>query len=298
MNCFDLYEHVLQKFPVPGDRIYNVYETVVATVLEVPKIVAKKGTKQVGQCVSAERGSMITVVMAVSATGHALPPAYIFPRTRWNDTLMIGAPFGNLGLVNSPTSAWINSILFVKVLKHIKKYSRCSNEDKIILLMDNHESHCSYEAVKYAKENGIVFVTFPPHYTHRLQPLDVGILGAFKSKMEISMNDWMAMNAGKKIKIHDLAHLTKEPFIQSFNQHNITKVFKKTGLWLFSRLAFTDEDFDASYVTDRPDPEQVISALSTHENPDTFVEQPQRLSTSLLPTLHTEPGKSGYCKTV
>jgi len=99
--------------------------------------------------------------MTVSATGHALPPAYIFPRARWNDTLMIGAPSGSLGLVNSPTSAWINSTLFVKVLKHIKKYSRCSNEDKIILLMDNHESHCSYEAVKYAKN--IVLVTFPPH---------------------------------------------------------------------------------------------------------------------------------------
>jgi len=74
------------------------------------------------------------------STGHALPPAYIFPRPRWNDTLMIGAPFGSLGLVNSPTSAWINSILFIKVLEHIKKYSKCLNEDKIILLMINHES--------------------------------------------------------------------------------------------------------------------------------------------------------------
>jgi len=247
---------------------------------------------------------MITVVMTVSATGQALPPAYIFPRARFNDNLMIGSPFGSPGLVNSPTSAWINSILFVKVLEHIKKYSRCSNEDKIILLMDNHESHFSFEAVKYAKENGIILVTFPPHCTHRLQPLDVGIFGPFKSKMKISMNDWMAMNPGKTLKIHDLAHLTKDPFIQSFNQHNNTKAFKKSGLWPFSRLAFTDVDFAASYVTDRPNPEQVFPAPSTHENPDTFaeqslilstsVEQPQILSTSLSPTLHIEPSKSEY----
>lgn len=46
-----------------GDCIYNVDETGVATVLEPPKVVAKKGTKQVGQSVLAERGSMITVVM-------------------------------------------------------------------------------------------------------------------------------------------------------------------------------------------------------------------------------------------
>jgi len=48
-------------------------------------------------------------------------------------------------------------MLFVKVLEHIKKYSRCSNEDKMILLMDNHESNCSFEAVKYAKGNLLHF---------------------------------------------------------------------------------------------------------------------------------------------
>jgi len=52
------------------------------------------------------------------------------------------------------------------------------------------------------------------------------------------------------------------------------------------------------------DPEQVFPAPSTHENPDTFaeqplilstsVEQPQILSPSLSPTLHIEPSKSEY----
>jgi len=113
--------------------------------------------------------------------------------------------------------------------------------------------------------------------------------------MKISMNDWMAMNPGKTLKIHDLSHLTKEPFIQSFNQHNITKAFKKSGLWPFSRLVFTDEDFAASYVTGRPNPEQVFPAPPAHENLGAFAEQPQILSRSLPPTLHTESGKSGYC---
>lgn len=103
------------------------------------------------------------------------------------------------------------------------------------------------------------------------------------------------MSAEKTLKIHDLAHLTKEPFIQSFNQHNITKAFKMSRLWPFSRLVFTDEDFAASYVTKRSDPEQVVPAPSTHGNPDTFVDQPQSLSMSLSPALHTESGKSDYC---
>jgi len=153
-------------------------------------------------------------------------------------------------------SAWINSNLFVKVLEHIKKTTRCTIDDKIILLMDNHESQCSFEVVKYAKDNGIVLVTFPPHTTHRLQPLDVGVLGPFKSIVKIAQNDWMTNNPGKTLKIQDLPNLVKEPFQLSFNLRNITSAFSKTGLWPFSRLVFTDDNFAPSYVTDRPEPEE------------------------------------------
>jgi len=252
---FDLYEKALRKCPVSSDRIFNVDETGVSTVLVPPNVVAQKGTKQEGKCVSAERGPMITIVITVSATGQVVPPVFIFPRARLSDSLMVGAPIGSLGL-DSPTSAWINSNLFVKVLEHIKKTTRCTIDDKIILLMDNHESHCSFEVVKYAKDNGIVLVTFPPHTTHRLQPLDVGVLGPFKSKVKIAQNDWMTNNPGKTLKIHDLPNLVKEPFQLSFNLRNITSAFSKTGLWPFSRLVFTDDDFAPSYVTDRPESEE------------------------------------------
>lgn len=271
MVFFDLYEKALKKFPVSSDRIFNVDETGVSTVLDPPRIVAEKGTKQVGQCVSAERGQMITLVMTVSATGQVVPPVFIFPRARMNDVLMIGAPQGSLGLANSTTSAWINSALFVKVLEHIKKFTRCTIDDKIILLMDNHESHCSFEVVQYAKENGIVLVTFPPHCTHRLQPLDVGILGPFKTHVKTAQNDWMTNNAGKTLKIHDIPNLVKEPFQLAFNMRNITSAFKKTGLWPFSRLVFTDEDFAASYVTDRPQPEEHIISNSPVETEDDVI---------------------------
>jgi len=36
------------------------------------------------------------MVMTISGTGHALSPAYIFPRARFYDNLMIGLPIGNL----------------------------------------------------------------------------------------------------------------------------------------------------------------------------------------------------------
>ena len=73
--------------------------------------------------------------------------------------------------------------LFLRVLEHVKKHTRSSNEDCIILLMGNHESNCNLDSILYARENGITLVTFPPHCSHQLQPLDVGVLGPFKGKL-------------------------------------------------------------------------------------------------------------------
>ena len=142
--------------------------------------------------------------------------------------------------------------LFIKVLEHVKKHARCSKDDRIILLMDNHESHCTLDAIMFARENGIVLVTFPPHCTHRLQPLDVCVMGPFKGKLRVAQNDWMTANPGKTITIHDLASLTNAAYLSSFTVKNITSAFQKPGIWPFSRLAFSDEDFEPSFVTDLP----------------------------------------------
>lgn len=87
----------------------------VSTVLQAPKVVAKLGARQVGQVVSSERGSMITVCMIVNAIGNTVPPVFVFPRAKFHDSLLFGAPEGSLGLVNSPKSGWMTSDLFLQV---------------------------------------------------------------------------------------------------------------------------------------------------------------------------------------
>ena len=44
------------------------------TVPAPPKVVARKGQKQIGQIASAERGDLITMAIAISAVGGKIPP--------------------------------------------------------------------------------------------------------------------------------------------------------------------------------------------------------------------------------
>jgi len=60
---------------------------------------------------------------------------------------------------------------------------------------------------------------------------------------------WLTTNPGKVITIHDLASFTNATYQASFTAKNITAAFAKPDMWQFSRLAFSDENFEPSSVT-------------------------------------------------
>ncbi|KAJ8019461.1 hypothetical protein HOLleu_41073 [Holothuria leucospilota] len=85
---FDLLEQTIKDGQFTGRHIFNLDETGFTTVQKVPKVIAKKGSKQVGQVTSQERGQLVTVCGIVGATGIALPPVFVFPRKNFRDIML------------------------------------------------------------------------------------------------------------------------------------------------------------------------------------------------------------------
>lgn len=137
---------------------------------------------------SLEKGALVTGIVCCSATGSFVPPALIFPRKRLKPALLDRTPAGTLGLVSD--SGWINSVVFLEWLKFFVECVRPSPQHKVLLILDNHESHRSLASLDYACENGIVMLSVPPHTTHKLQPLDVGVFGPLKTYFEQTVDVW------------------------------------------------------------------------------------------------------------
>ena len=199
---------------------------------------------------SAERGINVTMLCFISATGASVPPVFVFPRKRPDPSLVLGGPVGSLGLVHE--SGWMTSENFLISMKHFHSFVKSSNEKPVLLIFDNHNSHIDYYVVKFAKENGIVLLTLPPHCSHALQPLDVAVFGPFKSELRKSHNEWINRNPGKRISIKDVAGLCKIPYMEKMGGANILSGFEKTGIVPFNRNAIPDSKFAPSMVTDRP----------------------------------------------
>jgi hypothetical protein len=81
------------------------------------------------------------------------------------------------------------------------------------------------DVVSLAKSNGVHLLTFPPHCSHRLQPLDVSVYGPFKAA-----SAWMTSNPGKTLTIYHLPELIKTAFDKAMSRQNILSGFQKSGI--------------------------------------------------------------------
>ncbi|KAK3921499.1 Tigger transposable element-derived protein 6, partial [Frankliniella fusca] len=234
----------------------------------------------------------------IGTNGAFLPPVLIFPRKKFVSSLTIGSYRGTLGLGNE--KGYMTKETFVLVMKHFIKCTGASKENPKLLLLDN-----------LARENGVVVFTFPPHCTHRLQPLDVGVFGPFKTYCDGAINSYYQRNPGESATIYHIAGFVKEAMMK-ISPATIIKSFEATGIQPLNKHLFTEADFAMAEVTRKPpsddsvlstnkinDEEITVGELLENEkvdDPDPTTETEESLDVNAPPPLLTPRKIRGYPK--
>ncbi|XP_047118526.1 MFS-type transporter clz9-like [Schistocerca piceifrons] len=258
---YDNLQTVMDRQKYEPQDIYNVDETGVTTVQKPDKVVARRGVRQVGALTSSERGTLVTVAFAVNALGNTMPSLFIFPRVRYRDNFVGDGPVGSIG-TTSP-SGWMQEESFLVFLQHFKKLSNASQTHKVLLLLDNHSSHIHINTLDFFKENGITLLSFPPHCSHKLQPLDRSVFRPSKKAITTACDGWMRSHPGKTKTIYDIPGIIKTAMPLAFTQSNIQAGFCKTGIYPYNRNVFQETDFASSFVTDRANPDTEKNTCAT-----------------------------------
>ncbi|KAJ8352235.1 hypothetical protein SKAU_G00237110 [Synaphobranchus kaupii] len=240
------------RYGFQPEAIWNMDETSTVTVQTPNRIIAAKGKKQVGAMTSAERGTLVTLAMAVNALGNHIPPHFIFHRKKYFNHFVRDGPKGCMGTANG--SGWMQEGDFVAFLHHFKKHSNAFKESPQLLLLDNHSSHLSLQGIEFCRENGIVLLSFPPHCSHKLQPLDRSVYGQLKRYINSTMDFWLKMHPGRTITIYDLPSIVATALPAAATPANIMSGFRCTGIWPLDPHIFQDVDFSPAFVTDHPAP--------------------------------------------
>lgn len=204
------------------------------------------GKKQVGIVSSNEKGVLTTVVCCCSASGTFVPPFFIFKRKRLNPRLLDGAP--PCAEATTTDSGWINSQKFLDWLQIFVQKVRPNEENKALLILDGHESHKSYEALDFATKHHVIFLTIPPHTSHRLQPLDIAVYGPIKKYFEIEVNTFQKQHPGRIINQYDIAKLFSGAYLKGATPANAISGFRASGIHPFNSHIIGDEHFAPSEV--------------------------------------------------
>lgn len=81
---FKVCAEAMDKCSFTPDRIFNLDESSLTTVMKPVKVVCEKG-KPVASQISRERGAYMTFVGIINTAGTFIPPVFIIPRKTWND---------------------------------------------------------------------------------------------------------------------------------------------------------------------------------------------------------------------
>ncbi|XP_043470546.1 MFS-type transporter clz9-like isoform X1 [Leptopilina heterotoma] len=239
-----------------------------STVHNPGKIIAPKGQKRVGAVTSWERGKNVTAICAMSATGIFVPPLFIFPRQRHSPFLERDGPPG--AIYTCSINGWTNEQIFITWLQHFIKFTKPSSKNKVLLIMDNHNSHSTLEAYDLAQKNHVTLLTIPPHSSHRLQPLDVTFFGPLKTAYDRECDLYLKSRNLIKITPYEIAGLFNKAYSRIASLDKGVSGFKTTGIFPIDPSVFSDEDF---FVTDETDSEVVSTAMITNESNNILAQQ-------------------------
>ncbi|XP_062545718.1 uncharacterized protein LOC134212139 [Armigeres subalbatus] len=213
-------------------RVFNMDESAIRLVPTREQVLAKTGEKYVHtKCANSDKEAY-TTLFASNADGILAPPLVLFPyKQRLPAEIVREAPPG--WSVGKTESGWMNRETFYYYLKNVFHPWLLATKIQlpIIVFVDGHSSHVSYQTTEFCRENGIELICLFPNATHILQPLDVGFFRALKSSWNKRLIEWRTLHAGDAITKHEFTPLLKKAVDDMLNiKTTLRNAFRKCGL--------------------------------------------------------------------
>jgi hypothetical protein len=243
----------LNEYPL--ERIYNFDETALFYSAAPRSTIIPSNDKAQGQKLDKSR---ITTAIVVNADGsHRINPFFIGKSER--PACFKGKSSGFRYYWND--KAWMTSTIFNSVVKIIDRAAgHQHNGKKSVLLLDNASSHNHPPPLANLE---IIFL--PPNTTSKLQPLDAGIIAAFKKRFRSRQYANAALNFKnhQREKLFKLDILTAMKWSTSIMQYEITSTTIKN---CFKTTTLLDRHFDNQIEDSTPttdDDDELDSHIDT-----------------------------------
>jgi hypothetical protein len=102
---------------------------------------------------------------------------------------------------------------FVRYEMHFVARAKPSKERPIVPLLDNYDWHLFTDTIDYCKQNGVTFLIFPPHCSHKHQPLERYVSGSLMTYVKRAYDTRITNNPGTTMTIYDIPSVVNTPLL-------------------------------------------------------------------------------------
>ncbi|KAK9728324.1 DDE superfamily endonuclease [Popillia japonica] len=143
---------------------------------------------------------------------------------------------------------------FIKSFKKFLIRAAPSVQEPALLLLDGHATHTkSIELINLTRENNVVLLCFPPHCTHRMQPLDISFMAPLNTFYADEARKSLRDHLGRCVTINQIGKLFgTELFMKAASVQTAVSGFRKIGPYPLIPTIFDDWMFAPAETTERP----------------------------------------------
>ncbi|KAH7552133.1 hypothetical protein BM1_08995 [Bipolaris maydis] len=217
-SYFDLIYDKLDQYSIAPHNIYNMDEKgfLLGRIMPSKRIFSKELWEQKKIRKTLQDGSRdwITIIGCICADGSSVDPTIIYE--------------GTDGLRNE----WLRDL---EARKH-QVFDRLTKEkakrDYRMLLVDGHGSHLTPSFIDYCDTHRILLAVYPPHATHSLQPLDVGVYSPLALAYSSELANLLQSDQGLlDMRKSDFLRIFWAAYTSAFTANNILSSFQATGIY-------------------------------------------------------------------
>jgi len=177
---FQFFQKLMLDLDIRLEDVWNFDETGFRIGCLLGQIVFTHTENKAVYISDPENRELVTSMECISASGETIDPMVILQGIIFKEKHFDNNLDGRT-LMAMSESGYTNDMLSYEWIKHFDMQTREKAAGRRrLLIMDGHGSHHTKEFISYCINNKITPYLLPPHTTHLLQPLDIGVFQSFK----------------------------------------------------------------------------------------------------------------------
>jgi len=194
----------MEKYNITAENLYNWDEKgfLLGLARALKRIMTRHALKQGKIMGAAQDGcrEFLSLLACICADGSKLPPALIYQGEHADllDTWVADFNEGDEAFFAATSNGWSCDSLGLQWLQkvfHPYTKEKAGNRRRL-LIVDGHSSYVNLQFIEWADQHRILLMILPPHSTHRLQPLDVGLFQPLATAYSNQISNLMSMGQG------------------------------------------------------------------------------------------------------